>query len=58
MLMMPFGRDGGTQVTVTLRGCSPDTVGLSTGPGPADKKDDEEVRKVKDKHTLYLLIKE
>ena len=48
-MIMPFGCVGGTQVTVTLRGCSPDTVGLSTCPGPAEKGDNEEMKSQRDK---------
>lgn len=37
-MIMPFGWAGGTQETVALRGWSPDTAGVSTGPGPVGRE--------------------
>lgn len=46
-MIMPFGWEGGTQVTVTLRGWSSDTTGVSTGPGPEGKeKQNREMKKI------------
>lgn len=37
-MIMPFAWEGGAQVIVKLRGWSPDTAGVSTGPGPESKE--------------------
>ena len=67
-MMMPFGWEGGTQVTVTLRGWSPETAGVSNAPGPVgrkrrtdgDREQQGKAKKKKEKNILYacVLIKE
>lgn len=48
-MMRPFGWEGGTQETVTLRGWSPDTAGVSTGPGPERERQTDEEKAIADK---------